>query len=629
MDRDKLFRQLEQRYSSKRDMLNRIPLGIQPDTLWQELLNRRRSKATVLSLYGSQSAPYWYVTTDRMIAASEKIVGTLLENETDFDPYVDPPAVSSLEEVFYTGYVEGAQITMQAAMSFLTGGQAPRDIEEQLIANNRQAGAYATANLYRPIDAPLLKELYYLLTEGLDNGGQEYRTEDVVDFSPPPGEQFSFPDPRCIPDRIEDLFAFLGSPAIHPLIKAAVAQAYMMVLRPFPEGNDRLARILSSMILLRAGYTFFSDVSLSALIARKSYGYYEATANILREENGQDLTYFIEYFFDLLSRGIDERQFRRTRKEETAQQTEIELARTPLTPISPPPPPDNGPREHSPEQENSVNAQEDACVTDLSGFQSVPVSDSPIDLLNGYAKTSSLVGQVSSFLLQMISTGQTQFTAANLAASLQIDPCRIGGCIRHLKEEGIIYLESDDNSQRQYRICTGEPDPALSHSGNDFKCEAAVLDLLDELRQSHSPKDKRISAFLSQNMAKGEITTAFYSANGEATKWAVDMRFAEQLGLVKRKTASCYTILRKLNPGPLLLNKGQRKFIRKIYDSFGNDVFSTEMVFATLDYSDSNISAYLHQFTLFKLIDCRKEDVFRYQCLINPTANPEYFDMAV
>ena len=35
----------------------------------------------------------------------------------------------------------------------------------------------------------------------------------------------------------------------------------MIILRPFPEGNERLGRVLSSMILLRAGYTFFSDVS--------------------------------------------------------------------------------------------------------------------------------------------------------------------------------------------------------------------------------------------------------------------------------------------------------------------------------------------------------------------------------
>ncbi|MBR5010431.1 MAG: hypothetical protein IKY06_07280, partial [Clostridia bacterium] len=175
MDRESLFRQLEKRYISRRELISRVPLGVQPDAVWEELLSRRRACGTVLPLYGHSGAPLWYVTTDRMIAASEKIVGTLLENDTELDLYADPPAVSTLEEVFYTGYVEGAQITMKDAMDFLASGEPPRDIEEQIIANNRAAGNFASANLYRPIDGTLLHEIAGILTDGMDNGGQEYR----------------------------------------------------------------------------------------------------------------------------------------------------------------------------------------------------------------------------------------------------------------------------------------------------------------------------------------------------------------------------------------------------------------------------------------------------------------------
>ena len=122
MDREKLLKHLEECYSSKRDMISRIPLGVQPDSLWQELLNLRRSSSTVLPLYGCNDKPY-YVTTNKMIASSEKIVSVLFENETEFDPYAEAPPVSTLEEVFFTGYIDGAQITMQEAMDFLTSGK--------------------------------------------------------------------------------------------------------------------------------------------------------------------------------------------------------------------------------------------------------------------------------------------------------------------------------------------------------------------------------------------------------------------------------------------------------------------------------------------------------------------------
>ena len=70
--------------------------------------------------------------------------------------------------MFYTSYVEGSQISIQDAMDFLANDLPPRDIEEQMIINNRQAGSYASSNLYRPIDAEYLKELVYLLTDGMD-----------------------------------------------------------------------------------------------------------------------------------------------------------------------------------------------------------------------------------------------------------------------------------------------------------------------------------------------------------------------------------------------------------------------------------------------------------------------------
>ena len=149
MDREKLFKHLERRYTSKREMISRIPLGVQPDAMWQELLNQRRSRSTMIPLYNAKGQPFWYVTTEKMVAASEKILEALFENEAVFDPYTETLPVSTLEEVFYTSYVEGAQISIQAAMEFLSSDLPPRDIEEQMITNNRIAGNYAAGTLYR------------------------------------------------------------------------------------------------------------------------------------------------------------------------------------------------------------------------------------------------------------------------------------------------------------------------------------------------------------------------------------------------------------------------------------------------------------------------------------------------
>ena len=645
MDREKLFRHLEQRYTSKRDMFSRIPLGEQPDALWQELLNRRRSQGTVLPLYSHKGIPYWYVTTPRMVTASEKIVEALFENETDFDPYTEAPTVSTLEEIFYTSYVEGSQITMQAAMDFLTGGQPPRDIEEQMIANNRQASTYAGANLYRPISTELLHELIGILTEGMNNGGQDYRTTDSVDLVSPDGEMYSFPSAWTIPVRVSELEAFLASPLTHPLIKAAAVQAYIMVLRPFPEGNERLGRLLSGMVLLRAGYSFLSDVSLSALIARKSYGYYEAMANILRDENGGDLTYFMEYFLELLSRAVDERRLRIARKEKQVLQSEQELAKTTLNPAVPflpsePLPPGDKPKGRGstiPEQ-ISIDTETDEGIS-LNGFQPVSIADDkPVQcdsttvrkVLNQYARDPvRVIGQVSIALLRRMDSSQIQFTVLDLAADTNLNTVQMSTSLRVLMERGVLQVVGMENQRLVYRIDDREKTQEQSVSDPPSpKYDPAVLERINELIHSNSPKDKRVGSILLAHIDKGEVTMNDYDKIGESSKWLSDMQLAEQMGLVKKITPQRCTILRKLKSGLPSLSKGQRKIITQMYESFSDDIFSTDMVVATLDYSESYMVSCLHQFTLLRILDCRKEDIYRYRFLINPEDNPECFDIA-
>ena len=478
MDRETLFSHLNRRYCSKREMLSRIPLGVQPDALWQELLNSRRAKSTALPLYTPNGSPYWYVTTDRMIAASEKIVETLYTDGADFDPFTEPPPVVTLEESFFTSYIEGAQITMQAAMDFLSSGEPPRDIEEQMITNNRMAGRFAAENLFRGIDAEFLRGLAYILTDGMDNGGQEYRTTDDVDFVTADGDRLIFPDARFVPDRIGELCAYLASPQSHPLIKAGVAQGYMQILRPFPEGNDRIGRILSNIILLRAGYTFFSDVSLSALIARKSYAYYEAAAGILREENGGDMTYFLEFFLELLSRAVDERALRQRRKEEQNLQTEQDMARTALTvPSEPPPVSFRDESERTTEEpEQPIPAVEEAIEKEgdlLDGFFTVPAQEPDIKSCGIIIRTKETsvdrirelltrlydespgeqVKACAKLFLDFVNQGKYVFTNAEVADGCCITSQQAANMICQYKLKGIVVsCETLDNRHMLYRF---------------------------------------------------------------------------------------------------------------------------------------------------------------------------------
>ncbi len=85
------------------------------------------------------------------------------------------------------------------------------------------------------------------------------------------------------------------------------------------------------MILIRAGYRFFGDISISSVIARSSYEYFRAIANILRTENGADLTYFLEYYMTALSAAVNDLRSKREQQELDAVKEERRMAIMPLS----------------------------------------------------------------------------------------------------------------------------------------------------------------------------------------------------------------------------------------------------------------------------------------------------------
>lgn len=348
MDKDRLLQYFQQHYLSRQEVLFKLPLNVSIDTFWPELLNRRKARATILPLLNASGMPYWYVLTEKMIAASERLCTEAMEQEDGFDPYRAPMTSAMTEEMFFTSFVEGAQIPLQEAMDFLQRGTEPENIQEQMIWNNRHAWSGMVSSLYRPLDEGFVKSLVFMLTEEMDNCAEDYRQTDQHPIAAMNSEPYEVPSAYSLPDRMTEFYAYMQAGDVHPLIKAAVGQAYILVARPFPEGNERLSRMISSAVLLRSGYDFFRDISISSVIAKESYRYYKCMQEILRTENGGDLTYFMEYYLDLLVRALDSKKERERRRTQEALAREREMAREPL----------RSPEVQTPMEEQDVNEEE-------------------------------------------------------------------------------------------------------------------------------------------------------------------------------------------------------------------------------------------------------------------------------
>lgn len=345
MDKQQLLKRFQTNYLSRQDVLFKLPLNISIDTFWPELISWRKSRATMLPLYNAFGQPYWYVTTDKMVRASERLCTEALDREDAFDPYriqmTQELSNALTMESYYTSFVEGADYTLEDAIAFLRRGTEPENVYEQNYLNNYQALSYLLSALSVPIDEHYVKDLAFILTDGQlsvdgqNDGAVNYRTEDTAPIPAMEGEEYTVPSSFALPNLMSQLYAFLADINIHPLIKAAVSQAFILTTRPFPEGNDRLARIISSAVLLRCGYEFFLDISISSHIAKENYRYFKAMKEIIRKENEGDLTYFVEYYLTLLVRALESAKAERTEKE---RQAERQMAMQPLAPSPPVPP---------------------------------------------------------------------------------------------------------------------------------------------------------------------------------------------------------------------------------------------------------------------------------------------------
>ena len=330
MDKEMLLQRLQAQYLTRQEVLYKLPLNISITSFWPELVERRKLNSTVLPLHGANSKPLWYVLTDKMIAASEKLCTLALDQSDPIDPYKATLTGALTEELFFTSFVEGAQIDLAEAMDFLKRGGEPESVAEQLVHNNRNAWSDMLRGLYYPLDDRMVRMLAYRLTEDMDGHATEYRQTDTHVIAAMGNETYDVPPAAALPALMQEFYTFMANAEIHPLIKAAAGQAYLLIARPFPDGNERLARMISYTILLRSGYDFFRNVSLSALIAKESFRYYKAMQDIIRSENSGDLTYFMEYYLDLLARAVDAKAEQEQRRQREALEAERKAAAQPL-----------------------------------------------------------------------------------------------------------------------------------------------------------------------------------------------------------------------------------------------------------------------------------------------------------
>ncbi len=97
---------------------------------------------------------------------------------------------------------------------------------------------------------------------------------------------------------------FNAYPMIDPVIKAGVAHLWFLTIHPFEDGNGRIARGLTDLLLARSDDTNLRFYSMSAQILKDRKGYYQALEKT--QKGGLDITIWLVWFLNCLKQAIND-----------------------------------------------------------------------------------------------------------------------------------------------------------------------------------------------------------------------------------------------------------------------------------------------------------------------------------
>ena len=120
---------------------------------------------------------------------------------------------------------------------------------------------------------------------------------------------------------------FNRPPDIDPVIKAGIAHLWFVTIHPFDDGNGRITRALTDMLLARADQSPQRFYSMSAQILQEKEAYYNLLEST--QKGGLDITAWLQWFLECLYHAMDSTEktlsgiFDRHRFFETHRNTEL------------------------------------------------------------------------------------------------------------------------------------------------------------------------------------------------------------------------------------------------------------------------------------------------------------------
>lgn len=243
-----------------------------------------------------------------LVAAIYKYAGKqelyLKQKPHELEKLVEIAKIQSTEA---SNAIEGIVTTNTRIRQIVEEKTAPRNRDEQEIAGYRDVLNVIHESFDAiPITKNYILQLHKMLYSHMNNplAGQTKTVQNYISATYPDGHTETvftplapFETPEALEKICEEYSRVIGNFEVEPLIIIPIFIHDFLCIHPFNDGNGRMSRLLTTLLLYRSGFNVGKYISLEAKIAKNKDLYYDA---LRRSQDGwhegnEDAVPFIKY----------------------------------------------------------------------------------------------------------------------------------------------------------------------------------------------------------------------------------------------------------------------------------------------------------------------------------------------
>lgn len=220
--------------------------------------------------------------------------------------------IAKIQSTKSSNEIEGIVTTSVRLKQLLEEKTTPRNRNEQEIVGYRDVLDIIHENFdVIPISRNYILQMHKILYSHMNNplAGKTKNVQNYISATYPDGHSevlftplSPFETPGALDLICDEYNRVIGNFEVEPIIMIPIFIHDFLCIHPFNDGNGRLSRLLTTLLLYKNGFYVGRYISLESLIAKDKGSYYEALnkAGMNWQNGNEDIVPFIKYLLGII-----------------------------------------------------------------------------------------------------------------------------------------------------------------------------------------------------------------------------------------------------------------------------------------------------------------------------------------